>query len=348
MNEPGARPEDGVTRYYCDATQGPACALACPAATVYRNYFANEGRGQAGGSGGQIDCLADVGELLQNKKDRLWKMTNGYGMPDAPGGIAKASARIAADAELAARARAALRIGVHWDTEVKGGSHSVCQVFSSALPVSYAKSVRSKDWEPLACCILDATYEATLAAAALLAAERGQRVTLYLTAVGGGAFGNRSQWIVSAMEKALKAFEEAPLDVKLVHFGSLPRSTYASLEQGRKPKTKAGATAAKPVAAASPAQPPPAEGAAEEGATLARMAALLARLDENGDGIVDRSEMGRVLQALLPALTEEQIGLMFEEADADHDGEVHYAEFLAWLFNSESAVAIRGIRDARE
>jgi len=189
-------------------------------------------------------------------------------------------------------------------------------------------------------------------------------VTLFLTAVGGGAFGNRSQWIVSAMEKALKAFEEAPLDVKLVHFGSLPRSTYASLEQGRKPKTKAGATAAKPVAAASPAQPLPAEGAAEdigdaaapqaaaepaeEGATLARTAALFARLDENGDGIVDRSEMGRVLQALLPALTEEQIGLMFEEADADHDGEVHYAEFLAWLFNSESAVAIRGIRDARE
>jgi len=57
--------------------------------------------------------------------------------------------------------------------------------------------------------------------------------------------------------------------------------------------------------------------------------------------------MGRVLQAMLPALTEEQIGFMFEEADADHDGEVHYAEFPAW-FNSESAVAIRGIRNAME
>ena len=39
MNEPGARPEDGVTRYYSDATQGPACAISCPAGTVFRNYF---------------------------------------------------------------------------------------------------------------------------------------------------------------------------------------------------------------------------------------------------------------------------------------------------------------------
>ena len=48
MNEPGARPEDGVTRYYSDAMQGPACALSCPAGTVFRNYFVN-GHGQAKG-----------------------------------------------------------------------------------------------------------------------------------------------------------------------------------------------------------------------------------------------------------------------------------------------------------
>jgi hypothetical protein len=32
-------PEDGVTMYAADPTQGPACALACAAGSVYRNYF---------------------------------------------------------------------------------------------------------------------------------------------------------------------------------------------------------------------------------------------------------------------------------------------------------------------
>ena len=46
MVGPSVRPEDGVTRYYADRTQGPACAIACPAATVFRNYHVH-GRGQA-------------------------------------------------------------------------------------------------------------------------------------------------------------------------------------------------------------------------------------------------------------------------------------------------------------
>jgi hypothetical protein len=41
-------PEHGVTRYQHDRTQGPACAIAAGAATLYRNYFA-----PVGGSDGQ-------------------------------------------------------------------------------------------------------------------------------------------------------------------------------------------------------------------------------------------------------------------------------------------------------
>ena len=40
MTGPSATPEDGVTRYSADHTQGPACAIAAGAATIYRNYFA--------------------------------------------------------------------------------------------------------------------------------------------------------------------------------------------------------------------------------------------------------------------------------------------------------------------
>ena len=36
---PEVTPEDGVTGYSSDRTQGPACSIACGPATVYRNYF---------------------------------------------------------------------------------------------------------------------------------------------------------------------------------------------------------------------------------------------------------------------------------------------------------------------
>ena len=39
MTSPHVRPEDGVSRYADDHTQGPACAMAAGAATIYRNYF---------------------------------------------------------------------------------------------------------------------------------------------------------------------------------------------------------------------------------------------------------------------------------------------------------------------
>src|SRR6185295_10700409 len=48
MVGPEVTPEQGVTRYQHDHTQGPACAIAAGAATIYRNYFAPvaDGEGQ--------------------------------------------------------------------------------------------------------------------------------------------------------------------------------------------------------------------------------------------------------------------------------------------------------------
>jgi hypothetical protein len=39
--------------------QGPKAAMACPSATLFRNYFW-EGRGQAGGSEQQLDTTRDI------------------------------------------------------------------------------------------------------------------------------------------------------------------------------------------------------------------------------------------------------------------------------------------------
>ena len=54
--------KDGVTRCQNDRTQGPACAIAAGAATIYRNYFAPVGGGYGQTAKRQFDGLADLGE----------------------------------------------------------------------------------------------------------------------------------------------------------------------------------------------------------------------------------------------------------------------------------------------
>jgi len=42
---------------------------------------------------------------------------------------------------------------------------------------------------------------------------------VFLTYVGGGAFGNDMDWISNAMTKALSKFKQTPLDVRIVTYG---------------------------------------------------------------------------------------------------------------------------------
>ena len=48
----------------------------------------------------------------------------------------------------------------------------------------------------------------------------GERVTVFLTSLGGGAFGNSQAWIVEAVKGALETHRDSPLDVTLVHYGT--------------------------------------------------------------------------------------------------------------------------------
>jgi hypothetical protein len=85
MVGPHVTPEDGVTRYIEDRTQGPACALAAGAATVYRNYFVPVDGHVGQTRDRQVDCLRDVGSALDNARERLWTMRNGYALCTAKG-----------------------------------------------------------------------------------------------------------------------------------------------------------------------------------------------------------------------------------------------------------------------
>lgn len=238
-----------------------------------------------------------------------------------------------------------MHIGVHWDTEVANKDHRVCQVFCSALPVAYAKSTRSQDWEAFGRLVLQGTFEATLAIAALLSMERNCRTKVYLSAVGGGAFGNRTAWIVDAIERALRIHAESPLDVMLVHFSSVPRGAYGDLEKGRK---KLKATVAKPATEATEATPSPAEvSEPSEAAPAASDAVILAkafkRLDLNGDGVILEEEMQAVLKKIMPDLTVSEVKTIFCAADANSDGELHYVEFASWVTREEAGAVAKEV-----
>lgn len=223
MTGPNITPEDGVTRYAGDPTQGPRCAIAAGAATVYRNYFVPVD-GEIGQTRErQIDCLADVGRALGNDGGRLWQMRNGYALCSPLGlrKIAEALARLTAPGRTALRDR--LRIGVQWNVEVTDRApipaHHVSQAFCSALPVNYCENVADIDeWQPFAELVLEGSYEATLWTAALNAVQSGSR-TVYLTRVGGGAFHNPWEWIDRAMRRALDRVAGLDLDVRINCYG---------------------------------------------------------------------------------------------------------------------------------
>ena len=220
MTGPEITPERGVSRYAFDRTQGPACAVAAGAATIYRNYFAPVD-GQAGQTRGrQIDCLRDIGAALGNDNNSLWTMRNGYALCTDSG---LASIERTLDAMSAAEQdalRDRLRVGLHWGVEVTGSTapgHLVSQAFCSALPVAYS-GIAGARWEAFATLVLEAAYEATLWAA-VLNAHRTSSNVVYLTRVGGGVFGNDTAWIHHAIRRALKLVAGAALDVRLVSYG---------------------------------------------------------------------------------------------------------------------------------
>ena len=220
MVGPEISPENGVSRYAEDYTQGPACAIACGAATIYRNYFVPL-NGQIGQTRQhQIDCMDEMGEILDNSENRLWTMKNGYLLSDENGLFEIDNHLNQISSEEYQTLKEALKIGVQWDAEVTiaNDQQRVSQVFCSALPIGYSH-VSPDHWESFAKLILDATYEATFYASLLNFFKTGNN-QLFLTLVGGGAFRNNMFWIIDAIRKAATKFKDAPLDVKIVSFGS--------------------------------------------------------------------------------------------------------------------------------
>jgi len=327
----GLGPEAGVTDYANRPCQGPAAAMSCPAATVFRNYCLPE-----------IDCFEKLSQYVNNQDEKYWKVTRGLCMPISDSKLHRLSTRIAKDSEFSGKVQEQLQVGVHWSTEVVGGSHDVCQVICSAMPISMMKMRPANDWEGFASAVLEAAFDATLTVATLRAAARGCRTKVYLTALGGGELGNRQKWIYEALSRALHTHEKEPLDVTLVHYDHVP-TQYAMLEEGRLPGDGlSGAKLGQRQQVTSLKMSSTYVEMEAQAACVGGVDALtdaFAHFDTNGDGVLDKVEMMRILQQADPDFfTEHVVNILFREADCDGDGQIHYSEFVNWMCSEDEEI----------
>lgn len=219
--DPRETPEDGVTPYASDPTQGPACSLAAAAATVYRNYFVPVGGCIGQRADRQLDNLADALALL-GPPESFATVRNGYAFSDAQrlGGTGAALEAAGRDAFIGR-----MRIGVQTAAQVTFASRFVepehpcfvSQAFCSALSCGYDNSPRAL-WAPLATAVLDAAYEATLLAARAGVAAGTCSGVVWLTFLGGGAFGNDPAWIADAIGRAIRIAGDDTLDIRIGHY----------------------------------------------------------------------------------------------------------------------------------
>ena len=221
MIGPGISPEDGVTRYAYDRTQGPACAIAAGAGTIWRNYLIPVGGRIGQTEKVQVNTIAELESALSRDMGitgALWRMRNGYALPET-GMLERIGAHLSGLDETGRdRLRALLRVGWHRDVGVTRADAPdgmrVTQVYCSAVPVAYSDALPTV-WAPLGRLILEAAYEATLLIGLLTAARGGSRRVL-LTRLGGGAFGNDPAWIDAALLRALRLVADQGLEVLMV------------------------------------------------------------------------------------------------------------------------------------
>jgi len=213
-------PEHGITNYAADPTQGPACALAAAAATVFRNYFV-----QVDGVAGQTSerQLNNLDALQSRLGDAAGciEVRNGYTFSDADRLRQLGDALAQHDRD---ELMSEIKIGLQTDVEVTFAerfveptrTQRVSQAFCSALSCSYTAG-SLEQWAPLATMVLDCNYEATLLAAAIDAARGNGSGRVWLTLLGGGAFGNAKAWIGAAIARAVERLGDHALDVRVAH-----------------------------------------------------------------------------------------------------------------------------------
>lgn len=237
---PNVTPEDGITNYQNDHTQGPACSLVTPAGTLYRNYFVEVTCPNGSKQYGQtFNCQINNLENLQSiVGSQYFRVKNGY-TNSSKTKLTELNSILESNVGLKEKLTEELKVGVHFEqetifrerwVELNDPSFKVSQVFSSALSIAYGGSHMMKLWIPLAEIILNGTYEATIYAGMLNYLKTGNKRVL-LTQVGGGVFGNPPELITAAIQRAFMIAHRNnfPLEIIIGFYSQGEVSKYATL-----------------------------------------------------------------------------------------------------------------------
>lgn len=256
---PDYTPEMGITNYIYDYTQGPACAIACPAGTIYRNYFAVLPDGYQGQTARrQLNGLADAEEFLKSGTGGLswgeyWRVRNGY-VFSSVGELSRLTDVLQTHRDIRRAVRSKIRVGVQQGVDVLMQGRDaplvvapgkapprVTQVYCSAVSVAYS-GIRAQHWAAFARVVLEAAYEATLWSSLVFSAGAdaspvSHKYKVYLTFLGAGAFGNDMDWIICSMAKAVRKVRRVlynagicvQLDVVICHYRMINREVVDKL-----------------------------------------------------------------------------------------------------------------------
>ena len=250
------KPEDGITNYKNDHTQGPACAIAAAPGTYYRNYFVMPGNKPQTEGANQINTLYYLEKEINNldsKKyfsiqngyvtintDQRQELKNLFASPDYQESNGNFQKKIVDKISVGIMANTEAIIGgklnnmkfIKYEPRMDK-KFTVTQIFCSAVNLDEEHGGNGSDPESndiLAKAILKAQYEATLWVAVINAINTGCNA-VYLTSVGGGVFKNPIEWVIESINNAILEIQKIkfPLIVYIVHHSNTA-SEYYELE----------------------------------------------------------------------------------------------------------------------
>jgi hypothetical protein len=222
MNQ-NVTPENGITGYINDNTQGPICAMCAPAGLAFRNYLYDGGQTKDK----QINMAFNFLNFIKKYDKTInCNVINGYLMFNEDEDLRKINRFLSKSHELRKEARHLIQSGMHINQGVFIGctsyEHTVNHVYCSGLPISYNK-LTPQLWYGISEIFLEAMYENTLLAACLNNKISGKKMPCYLTHLGGGVFGMPHSQIKRAIQRACNIIAKngLDLDVKIINYKTI-------------------------------------------------------------------------------------------------------------------------------
>ena len=219
MINPYIRPENGITIYSQDNTQGPICSLCCPAGLAYRNYIYNGGQTY----NNQICLITEAFQYLKSIDSYLnYNIINGYLLIHNTTDLIKIN-NLLDNNNVRQHFKNVIKSGSHSNQEVSNKvNHNVNHVYCAGIPINYNNTITEKSmWSKLSLVWLEAMYENTLLIAIKNNYKLGTNQPCFLTKLGGGVFGMDDTIIIMAINNAINFIRQKKIfiDVYIVHYG---------------------------------------------------------------------------------------------------------------------------------